>query len=214
MPSVLDLFKNAISNGHKGQDVDPLGVAQTVGNIASAIRTYSDERSQALLTGVLLPWAMDIARSAPSRWLLPANVPPRCWQEDRNAVCGLFAVGGCHICGRPVCLGHSLVSSDATIVCWTCVRIARQHAKPWKPPAQVSAGSPAEALAWAYDLLGVNEDASAQEVKSAFKKRIAKFHPDTAPKGDDGKAHGDLVRTLKRAYDAIVEHRKTREKST
>jgi hypothetical protein len=212
MPSVLELFRNAIAGGHNTQDADPLQVAQTIGRVAGAVRAYSDERSQMILTNVLLPWAADIAVQAPTRWLLPANVPPRCCQEDRNTVCELFAVGGCHICGRPVCLGHALVSSDATLVCWTCVRLARQYAKPWKPPVGAATGGSAENLAWAYDLLGVTEDSSEKELKSAFKKKVAEFHPDTAPKGNDGKSRGDLVRALKRAYDVLLEHRKTRDK--
>ena len=38
-----------------------------------------------------------------------------------------------------------------------------------------------------YETLGVNKDATAQEIKSAFRKLAKKYHPDNKETGDEPK---------------------------
>ena len=38
-----------------------------------------------------------------------------------------------------------------------------------------------------YETLGVNKDATAQEIKSAFRKLAKKYHPDNKETGDEAK---------------------------
>ena len=170
-----------------------------------------DPRTQMLLTNLLTPWAIGVASNAPAKWILPVNVAPVCALEIHGGMCGQFAVGGCHVCGRPICLAHALVGGDATIVCWACVRAAKQVAKTWVPP-QPAASPPApgahESLDWAYELLGVKPEDSLAAIKKAYKARIAHYHPDRAETAEQKEQDGALVRMLNRAYDQVLKARK------
>lgn len=165
------------------------------------MEAYATDHSRALLTHILVPWALGVARLAPSKWILPPHLAPSCaFGETSDSLCGAFAVGACHVCGRPICMKHALIAADATLVCWTCMRTAAKHATPWQPPSTGAAGSPSD-LGWAYELLGIEPGATAAEVKKAYKKRIAQFHPDK--QSVESAAHGQLVKLITKAYEAI-----------
>ena len=59
-----------------------------------------------------------------------------------------------------------------------------------------------------YQILGVGEDASEQEVKSTFRKLAKKFHPDKNP-GDS--AAEKRFKEISEAYDVLSDSRKRRE---
>lgn len=204
MPSILDFFRASISGG--AAQVNPLHVAQVVGQFAHTLESYGNDRAKALLTHVLAPWAIGIAQKAPTKWLLPSTIPPVCAHEEPAGICAQYAMGGCHLCGRPVCLGHALVSADATLVCWSCMKLAAQHTKPWQPSPQQARGAPAGANDWAYDLLGIDKDATALEAKKAYKRKVAQYHPDRhdSASAEEKRTNGDLVRSFKKAYDVVV----------
>ena len=163
--SLLDVFKHAFATSNQG--VGPQQVAKAVGGIAAAMEAYSSDHSRALLTHIIVPWAIQVVQLAPVKWVLPASVPPSCaFLHDNGVACGSFAVGGCHVCGRPICLSHSLIAGDATIVCWTCMRLAAKHATKWAPPASASSPSTTE-LGWAYELLGLEPSCTLAEAKRA-----------------------------------------------
>lgn len=187
---LLDSFKQAIANPGSGE-IDGAKLSQAVSGIAGVLHS---EHSRALLAQVLSPWILEVARIAPTKWVLPSDVPPSCAVEAPS-VCGSYAIGGCHICGRPTCIQHALLAADASIVCWACMRLAAQHAKPWRCSTS---------LTWAYELLGIDESASEEQIKKAFRKRIAAFHPD---KNGSSSAHSDIVRLVTKAHDAIVASR-------
>ena len=168
------------------------------------MEAYSDDRSRALLTHILGPWTLGVARLAVEKWVLPTNVPPSCAFDGDGHICGSFAVGGCHICGRPICMSHALIAGDATLVCWTCLRTAAKYVKPWKPAI---AEAPQLDLDWAYEILGVTSTTPLSDVRKAFKQRIAQFHPDVQ-KGGESKAHTDLTRLLTRAFSEIKKSKK------
>ncbi len=50
-----------------------------------------------------------------------------------------------------------------------------------------------------YDLMGVDEDASQDEIKSAFREKVREYHPDL---NDDPRAQAQFT-TLKEAYDTL-----------
>lgn len=175
---------------------------KAVGGVAAAVEAYASEDSRALLTHILAPWAMGVARLAFKRWKLPTQVTPACAFEEAGHTCGSFAVGGCHVCGRPICLGHAFIAGDATLVCWPCMRLAAKHAIKWVPP---SMGVADDDLVWAFELLGVEPDASEQDIRVAYRKRIKQFHPDQHS-GDA--AHADMVRMFTKAMKAITEARR------
>lgn len=204
---ILDLFRVAIAG--RGGKIDPLRVAQAIGNFANTVESFGSEHAQLILTNILAPWAFAIAQKAPQKWLLPEGVQPSCAFEQAGGTCGQYAIGGCHLCGRPICLGHAMVSGDATLVCWTCMRVAAKHTTRWEPSQVRAGGKVKDDLGWAYDLLELDRDATDAEVKRAFKERIAQFHPDRHPEATEKeqKVNGGLVRTLKRAYDVICEAR-------
>ncbi len=56
-----------------------------------------------------------------------------------------------------------------------------------------------------YALLGVSRNASMQEVKVAYKKKILKYHPDKNPDG------ADIFKEVNQAYDTL-KNPATREK--
>lgn len=202
---LLDAFLGALVDRQTGK-ISPLRLAQMLGNAANAVENIQQAQLNTLLTQVVGPWAMGIARLAPSKWQLPVDVPPSCEMDVQpGRVCGQFAVGGCHACGRPICLQHALVAADATLVCWSCMRLAAKHTKPWVPRTNGGAAG-RETIEWAYELLGVTKEATDAEVKHAYKERVARFHPDRTGDGSD-RINGDLVRMLKRAYDLIMQER-------
>lgn len=203
---VFEAFLQALVDKSSGK-VNPLKLAQAIGNFAGQVEAYTDSRVQSILVQLVGPWSTTIARLAPTKWQLPVHVPPSCDMDVQpGRSCGQFAIGGCVICGRPICLQHALVAADATIVCWPCMIVAGKHATKWQPRAG-AAGSAVASSAWAYELLGVAPDCTDEQLRHAFKQRVARFHPDRVEPGQDPKPNGDLVKMIKRAYDMIVDER-------
>lgn len=205
MPLLDSLFQ-AISNKQTGQ-ISPIRLAQVIGSVAGSVGTAADPSVQALMMKVIGPWALGIAQHVPSKWMLPTNVPPSCAHEHGTKLCGAFAVGACHSCGRPTCLQHALVGFDAALACWACVRGGAANAKPWRPPQATAAAGASDGVGWAYELLGVEPDCTVEDAKRAYKQKVAHFHPDRMGAGEESKANGDLLRSLKHAYDTIVKHK-------
>ena len=56
-----------------------------------------------------------------------------------------------------------------------------------------------------YEVLGVNRDASADEIKKAYRKLAMKYHPDRNP---DNKAAEEKFKELSEAYDALSDDNK------
>ena len=55
---------------------------------------------------------------------------------------------------------------------------ARQGGGNYSYSGQQASANPAHALKQSYDSLGIKADASAQEVKRAYRKLVSKYHPD------------------------------------
>jgi hypothetical protein len=189
--TILDDFKRAISG-------DKASTSRVMSGIASAVEVYLSEDGRIILQQILAPWSMNIAKNAPLKWLLPASVMPHCAFEIGGTVCNANAIGGCHVCGRPICIDHVFISGDATLVCWECVRVANKHAPKWSSRPEKS-GSDSD---WAYKLIGVERGATVKEVKKKFKEKISLFHPDKDPNKTGH--YDDITKNLNEALKVIL----------
>ena len=206
--SLLDVMRAAVAGGAVNQEFAQ--TMQQMGNVAQMVGQYSNPYARALFLQVLLPWASQIARNAPSRWMLPAGAPTRCAFEP---TCDQQAIACCHLCGRPVCLGHALVSGDALVVCWSCMKVAAANVKRWQPAKGAASGqqAPPPDLRLAYKLLGVEDSCTDAQLKTAHKRFVAKYHPDKGQGAEDIAQRGALLKAVQDAYTAI---RKSREGKT
>ena len=201
MSSILDAFRQALA-----PTSDPAS-ARMVGGLASALEVYMSEESRSIAQHILTPWVLNVAKAAPGKWLLPKDVHPACAFEIAGAQqeCGQFAVGGCHVCGRPICINHAFVGQDATIVCWVCMKTGAEHATKWERKTRKSPDATGTSLDWAYKVLGVSEGSSNAFIKKMYKEKIRKFHPD---KDQESTKHfEDITKTLNEAYQAIMQSR-------
>jgi len=206
MPGILEFFKHAVGQNSGGADA--LRAIKNAGAVAETVEVYANPEAQALLMGILLPWASHVSRHAPRKWGIPADKPNLCFVEAGPAYCQAPAVGLCLICRRPVCLNHALVSVDASLVCYACMKDHAKVAKPWQPPRQHRQQTAAQsALAWAYELLGVDDDATDAEIKKAYKQAVARYHPDRAENAQAAKADAQVFKTIQGAYAAIKQDR-------
>jgi hypothetical protein len=204
------MFRQAMAGGRpSAKTAESLHTLAQLGSLAQTIESYLDESAQRLLLTVLLPWAANVARFAPSKWVLPVDGPHVCaFERKPDEWCGAQAAACCLLCGMPVCVGHCLVAMDATVVCFPCMRTAAQHVKRWRPPVR-SPGSNGD-LAWAYRTLGVDPDADDQDVKRAYKKLVARYHPDRAGRDKEGaELDAKLFKAIDEAYAAV---RRSRQK--
>jgi len=206
MPGILDFFKQAVGGNSGGAEA--LRAIKNAGAMAETVEVYSSPEAQALLINIILPWASHISRHAPGKWGIPENTPNLCFVESGPAYCQAPAVGVCLICRRPLCLNHALVSVDASLVCYACMKTYAKVAKPWVPPKQPRQRTAAQTgLAWAYELLGVDEDATDAEVKKAYKQAVARYHPDRAADAAAAKADAQVFKTIQGAYAQIKQQR-------
>jgi len=65
-----------------------------------------------------------------------------------------------------------------------------------------------------YEVLGVNENASDDEVKSAYKELVKKYHPDKYQNNPLGDLAEEKMREVNEAYDYIMNIRKGRASSS
>ena len=193
--------------------LDPLRLVEQVGAVAGFARTYSTDGAQRLLTELLIPWASKVAMKAPSKWMMSRHLAPIC-ALDNGRHCANPPISACHICGRPVCLQHALISIDADVVCWACVIVAGKHGKKWQPPRATPppAAGQVDPLGWAFKVLGVEPSCTSEELRKAYKRMAKRYHPDRA--GDDksgAELDAQLLKTLNDAYARIVAQKKQNE---
>ena len=59
-----------------------------------------------------------------------------------------------------------------------------------------------------YDVLGVKKDATAQEIKSAFRKKAKEFHPDL---NKDNPKSADQFKEAQEAYEVLSDDNKRKQ---
>ena len=230
MPGLLEFFRAAVRGGN-GADSEGLRAAASLIDgaafVQETVSALAGERAQALLFEVLLPWAGQVSSLAVNRWTsMRTGRRAHCRLTVKGEPCRHAAVSGCFGCGKPICLEHAFVGSDSTLVCWECMRVGVSNAPQHKrknggnganhappPPPQdwswdaAAAPSPEEQqkkdISWAYTTLGVVESATDDEVRSAYRKASAKWHPDRAKDPQEAKVHAEMFKSIQLAMQTI-----------
>lgn len=126
----------------------------------------------------------------------------------------------CMSCRRPYCATHAeWRRSDGFVICFNCFQFLWHSAKEaasrgswdawqrnssWKSKA---ASAPVEEKAKKpqapWDILGVEPDATEEQIKKAFRSIAAKMHPDVVPAEEREQAREKFMRASS-AYDAMM----------
>jgi len=228
MPGLLEFFRSAIKGGNgAGGPEDFRAAANLIDGatfVQQTVSALSGERAQALLFEVLLPWAGQVAGLAVNRWTsMRSGRRSHCRLQVKGEPCRRASASTCFGCGKPVCLEHAFVGSDSTLVCWECMRVGvntavkgRKHSEHQPPPENwnwdnSAAPSPEEQqkkdIGWAYATIGVAETATDDEIKSAYRKASAKWHPDRAKDPQEAKSHAEMFKSIQLAMQTIRQQR-------
>lgn len=168
-----------------------------------------------LVTEVLLPWANKVGVNALARWSPVVGSHIRCglpYKLGSPHMCANQAISGCGCCKAPVCLEHAMVAGNADVVCLRCVnetfKIIQERIAKEPRPASRRVEDEASADAGREErkhlkVLGLDEDASLDEIKAAYRKLVAKSHPDKFPE-DERKAATKKFLKIQAAYDFLV----------
>jgi hypothetical protein len=174
-----------------------------------------------LARDVLLPWVLQLAPSIPSQWFEPHNLV-QC-EGGTGISCANRAMAPCAICGRYTCLHHSFLGSDASLVCHSCLWIAKQAVEedqkrrrrdPTEARTKAKAENPrpppgpgvhkAKDLSWAWDTLGLKPGSTHAEIREKYRLLLVKYHPDKArSEAAKARAHERYV-AVRSAYDALA----------
>lgn len=65
-----------------------------------------------------------------------------------------------------------------------------------------------------YSVLGVDKNASEEEIKNAYRELARKYHPDNYTDNPLSDLAGEKMKEINEAYDAIINSRRTGKKST
>ena len=148
--------------------------------------------------------------------------------RGEHALCGSPAIGVCMACGKPVCIGHALVSPEH-ILCLGCAYAARELGRGRKGPEPEPYRAPRPA--WdAYEegrpfgfvddpndqdvktrlkhlsTLGLAEDATEDEVKEAYRRLARANHPDRAKTDEQRGRRERKLKDLNDAYSWLSAH--------
>jgi len=169
----------------------------------------------------VLAWVARLQAQMQLRWrpILASGI--RCaiarQADGRLATCPSPAIGACTFCRAPVCLGHSFVDGDATVLCFGCVGRAAKalgvdSARAEIPPHHHHGAAFAEGVRErrakrkaALKTLGLRDPASIEEIKEAFRDLMKKHHPDRAPEGKKEEA-AERVKAITEAYHWLDAH--------
>lgn len=205
-------------------------IAGLVGTASKGVRVspladYYTRYVGALLERALTGWAS--VHAAGIRCAIELEGP----LGDRNE-CGAPAIGACMVCGKPVCVGHALVSPEH-ILCLGCAYAAKRliqlyppepaaesyRAKrpPWEQPASSPFGfvdseretEERRQRARHLSVLGLGEDATPNDVKEAYRRLARANHPDRAKTDEQRKARERKLKELNDAYERLVKRQRT-----
>jgi hypothetical protein len=156
------------------------------------------------------PWFEQVSARIPSTWYHP-TVMRKCDYADYLKGCSAKAVGMCRVCKKDVCLSHAFIGLDASLVCLSCILEAAKHvaakdneAPKWEDHSPPPAAKPKVDLKAAYAVLGVEQGCDQEELERAYKKLLAKWHPDRVKTPEKKKQYELKFKQIRSAYDAIA----------
>lgn len=149
--------------------------------------------------------------------------------QAHRLTCHTHGCGGgtssiCMSCKKPYCARHSeWRRADGFTICYMCFQFLWSAGKEaasrggWDafqrannryaetasppPPGPMHAPKPAELAPW--EVLGIESDATEEQIKKAFRAMAAKSHPDTVPAEEREAAKEAFIRASN-AYDAML----------
>jgi len=139
---------------------------------------------------------------------------PCSWVDPHSGVpCPGLTRLVCASCRKPFCNEHwEFRNRDEFCICRRCTdflfaagrkefkRILKQRAAQRRAPPAGPMG-PTGPAPW--EILGVQPDASVQEIKRAYRQRASKVHPDMVP-AEEREAASEQFVVLTKAYDALI----------
>lgn len=171
--------QGGIFSGDGGNILDSL-----LRKLQGGAQTYANA-----VTEEVVPWMQRLAGSVlpKAAATIAQNRPCESKNVSRGQVgrCGHKAAMLCEGCRKYVCMGHVFTSWRADSVCWECVAkvcAVSGESGPQQAPARDDTYE--RDLAAAYKVIGVDPDATFDEVKKAYRKLAAKYHPDQYAKAD------------------------------
>lgn len=199
--ALLDDIKRAIS-----------GEADATERVASTMFQYAsvvlDPAYKELYSNAVLPWMQRMSETIPSKWYHP-SVRRTCAVKSARGTCHLKAAGMCTLCQRDVCLSHSFVHVDGSLLCAHCVMTAKKYVEvvinTAPGPEEMRRPEPVknDRLAEAYKLLGVTPDIEDDLLKAVYTKLLQKHHPDRASTHGDKSISEAKFKAIRSAYDTI-----------
>ncbi len=161
-----------------------------------------------------VPWATELLTVGIGKWSTITESGFLCDTKLRGkttgdvVTCKLPAIGACVVCSGSCCLDHALVKSDGTVICLACVEAAKiQYKRSGGRPGPVESPEDKEELRRKYQKrLGLDpaKKYSEEEIKSAYKKLVVKFHPDKAKDDAQREKFTGKSKELNEAYHWLI----------
>lgn len=186
---------------------------ETLGRMAASVLPVGNAATK--LVDELKPWMQTLLAQAAPKWLprimagLPCQVPVF-RKGKRSGSCKRNAVATCDVCQSLCCLGHARIDQHGDAICMMCVAEAvaqkrgRANAAGEQPPDE-------EDLAAARRTLGVNKDSTWDEIRTAMRKKSAKWHPDAHRGAQAKKDAEERFKKVQRAYDLLKREHEAKE---
>jgi hypothetical protein len=176
------------------------------------------------------PWLANLVKHAAPKWLPRLSFGFACTLPRPDGyACPRPAVAACDACGRPCCLDHARIDQWGDAICYACCwEIGQQkrseraagggphaHAQPPHEHAHAHQAPnqpppiPEKELTWARRTLGVKKSDEWADVQSAYKRLLAKWHPDRHP--NDAATAEKKFKDVRRAFDLLTQERERKE---
>lgn len=202
---------------------------EVAGRVATSFQVAPEGTPQRVWAEIA-PWLTRFSKNAAQKWLPRILNNQTCQVPSlANGIpspCSRHAVSTCDVCGRQVCLEHARVDHRAEAICFPCVAAAMKAARaqgtgfygenqPADKGYEGEAGPKAPPrpqqdkkaiLREAYKIIGIKQSCSDAELKSAYKKLVAKWHPDRHPE-DKKAAAEERFKRIQKAYEFITAER-------
>lgn len=168
-------------------------ISQAFGRVAQTVETTDPVTTRAFrFVGAIQAHAFstwsDIGRTG-----MRCTVRYRTDGEEKAHRCESSSASACTVCRGPVCFDHGLFGVDGTVICRSCVEAARLVGEARAVPPEASAKDHSATRRQHLRTLGLKRAATAEQVKSAYRKLAARYHPDKVPEAKKAAATAKFV---------------------